>query len=116
MQSRNDMLKTSVLRRAIVVYQLDQFERDPGRAQSQPIAHRQRRASDYFLVVDERAVGTVIFDDDGAMTPRQRAMCPRDAGQSTWQIQRAATTVDRPTDRQRLVGDAPRTALKQNMR
>src|SRR3990170_7744890 len=116
MQSRNDMLKTSVLRRAIVVHQLNHFERDSRRAQTQAIADRERRASDDFLVVDERTVRTVIFDDDGAMTARQRAMSSRDAWQSTWQRQRAAATVDRQTNGQRLIGDAPRATSKQNVR
>ena len=39
MQSRNDMLKTSVLRRAIVFDQLNHFERHTGRAQTQPVTH-----------------------------------------------------------------------------
>src|SRR5687767_4523912 len=98
MQSRNDMLKTSVLRRAIVVHQLNQLERDAGRAQAQSIAHGKCRAARYAFFVYVRTVSTVILDHDGAVAPDDRAMCARYTGRRARQHQRAPAIVDGPAD------------------
>ena len=45
------MLKTSVLRRAIVVHQLNQLERDAGRAQAQTVADRKCRTAGHAFFV-----------------------------------------------------------------
>ena len=83
------MLKTSVLRRAIVVHQLNQLERDAGRAQAQTIAHGKCRAAGDAFFVYVGTVSTVIFDHDGAVAPDDRAMRARYAGRSARQHQRA---------------------------
>ena len=74
------MLKTSVLRRAIVVHQLNQLERDAGRAQAQTIAHGKCRAARHAFFVYVGTVSTVILDHDRAVAPDDRAMGARHAG------------------------------------
>ena len=97
------MLKTSVLRRAIVVHQLNELERDAGRAQAQTIAHGECRAAGDTFFVYVRTVGTVIFDHDGAVAPHDRAMRARYARRCARQCQRARAEF-RPTSRSPAAG------------
>ena len=72
MQSRNDMLKISVLRRAIVVHRLISSSVTPGvpRRRRSPTVSAVRHA--FFIYVG--TVSAVILDHDGAVAADHRAM------------------------------------------
>src|SRR5687768_2199608 len=79
--SRNERLKTSVLRRAIVLYRLHQLTFDARAADSQSVTDTQLDALAHPLVVDECAVGAVVLEPHAAaILPAQAAVQARDAG------------------------------------
>src|SRR5688572_20388668 len=79
--SRNDRLKTSALRRAIVLYRLHQLTFDARAADSQSVTDTQLDAPVHSLVVDECPVGAVVLEPHApAVLPTHAAVQARNTG------------------------------------